>query len=572
MNMPTVKENRPRIVPFAAKSRYGLVREDAHLAFWLQSSLKRIYPLSQPEGGESIELLTPRNARLSFQACLKNHRAQHVRVECGVESAGGIEAQVRRVGYVPQGYITHDTAAEELDGVGMVPGFVPDPLYPETKALVRPFVNQPFWITLKVPENAEPGKHELKVRFKCEGLDDEIVLNAVIDVRELVLQPRKRFPVTHWWNPDCIYDWYKLEPFGDECFEMLRVYLKNMVGHGSNVIYVPILNIRREIMKRPPQLLIVKEKEPGRYEFDFGRIRKFVHMCKELGFEYFEWTHFWAYSHFTDKAVSAGTPTRIYTERDGRMELLFPPDLDATGDVFANYMKQFLPAFKQFLIEENIIEQSFFHVCDEPLDVPEAIESYRRARKLLEQIDPSIKVMDAVFSDKYAAPGLTDYPVPQAAGATSYLTKGIPHWVYYCMSPQGPYINRFFDTPLIKVRMQGMIFYKLRTLGFLHWGFNYWYELHDGFDPETQVMIDPFTDGSSGGKAPYGDGFVVYPGPDGPIDSIRWEIFAEALQDYALLQTLGIDPDEEWLQPIRTYGEFPKSEEWLQQAIKKLLS
>jgi hypothetical protein len=570
MIMSTLGKEPIRIT-VGSKSRYGLVREDAHVAFWLQNSLNRVYPLSKAEGGDSIELISPRNARLSFQACIKNHRAQAVNVECEVESSGGIDVQIRRVGYVPQGFITHDTADSELDGVGYVPGLVPDPLFPESKALIRPFVNQSFWISLKVPDHTEPGTHTLRVKIKCAGLDEVVTMTANVDVRETVLKPRKDFPVTHWWNPDCIYDWYKLEPFGDECFRMMRLYLQNMYDHGSNAIYVPILNIRREIMKRPPQLLIVREKGPGQYEFDWSHIRKFVHMAKDIGFEYYEWTHFWAYSHHTAKAVSAGTPTRIYTERNGKMELLFPPDLDATGEVFANYMKQFLPAFKQFLIEESILEQSLFHICDEPLDIPEAIESYRRARKLLEQIDPSIKVMDAVYSDKYAAPGLTDYPIPQAAGATNYLTKGIQHWVYYCMSPQGPYINRFFDTPLIKVRMQGLIFYKLRTLGFLHWGFNYWYVLHDGFDPETQTMLDPFTDGSAGGKAPYGDAFVVYPGPDGPIDSIRWEIFAEAMQDYALLQTLGVNPEDDKLQPIVTYGDFPKSEQWFREAMLKLL-
>jgi hypothetical protein len=342
-----------------------------------------------------------------------------------------------------------------------------------------------------VPADAEPGVYTLKVKLKCQGLEEEVVLDALVDVRQTVLQQRKDFPVTHWWNPDCIYDWYKLEPFGDDFFRIVRSIMQNMLDHGSNVIYVPILNIRREIMKRPPQLLIVKEAEPGIYEFDWSLLRKFVHLAKEIGFEFYEWTHLWAYSHNNAKAVSAGTPTRIYTERNGRMELLFPPDLDATGGVFANY--------------------------------------------------------------------------------TDYLKKGIPHWVYYCMGPTGPYINRFFDTPLIKVRMQGLIFYKLQTLGFLHWGYNYWYILHNGFDMESQQMIDPFTDGSAGVKTPHGDGFVVYPGHEGPIDSIRWEVFAEAMQDYALLQTLGVNPDEEWLKPIMNYAEFPKSEQWFREAIQRLL-
>ena len=55
---------------------------------------------------------------------------------------------------------------------------------------------------------------------------------------------------------------------------------------------------------------------------------------------------------------------------------------------------------------------------------------------------------------------------------------------------------------------------------------------------------------------PYGDPFMIYPGPDGPIDSIRWEVFAESLQDYAMLQTAGIKPDDPLLSELKSYADF----------------
>ena len=64
---------------------------------------------------------------------------------------------------------------------------------------------------------------------------------------------------------------------------------------------------------------------------------------------------------------------------------------------------------------------------------------------------------------------------------------------------------------------------------------------------------------------------MIYPGKDGPIDSIRWEVFAESLQDYAILQTAGIKPDDPLLAPLKSYADFPKSEAWLKQALEKVL-
>ena len=60
-------------------------------------------------------------------------------------------------------------------------------------------------------------------------------------------------------------------------------------------------------------------------------------------------------------------------------------------------------------------------------------------------------------------------------------------------------------------------------------------------------------------------------GPDGPIDSIRWEIFAESFQDYALLQTLGVQPGDTRLDVFEDFNRFPKDVEWLRTARRDLL-
>jgi hypothetical protein len=116
--------------------------------------------------------------------------------------------------------------------------------------------------------------------------------------------------------------------------------------------------------------------------------------------------------------------------------------------------------------------------------------------------------------------------------------------------------------------MHGFLFYRWPFQGFLHWGYNYWYQ------SQTRTMIDPYTvqDGLKWPGWAYGDTFVVYPGPNGPVDSIRWEVFGESLQDYALLQTLDIDRDAPLLQPIRSFEDFPRTEAWLRKAKHTLLT
>ncbi len=113
--------------------------------------------------------------------------------------------------------------------------------------------------------------------------------------------------------------------------------------------------------------------------------------------------------------------------------------------------------------------------------------------------------------------------MPILTTAPDFIKEGYPAWAYFCCHPQGRYAQRLLDTPLLKTRMFGWLFYRTHAQGFLHWGYNYWYR------SQTRELIDPFFV-SDGGRWPdwsYGDSFLVYPGTGAPIDSLRWEVFTE---------------------------------------------
>jgi hypothetical protein len=550
-------------------------KEVPTVSFWLETSLNRVFPASKP-GNRTLTQITARNARCSFQACLRNDRSWPIEAQCAVSADKDLKITVRRVGYVPQWNFTADVPQCELDGWGHVPGLVPDPLYPEPKALVGPYGAQSFWITIEVSADARPGIRKLPVTFTSGALKEPVTLTAELEISPVVLQPRQNFPVTHWWNADAIYDWHKLPVFGEQWWEITPAYLKNMLDHGSDVILVPIFYMRREIVERPSQLLIINEPAPGKYEFDWSRVKRFVDMAKKAGFNKFEWSHFWQYK-VDPSTTSVDTPQRLYKWVDGKPQLLWPKNTEATGPIFRNFLTQFLPEFEAFLNREGVLQSSFFHLSDEPGGDPKDLEAYRKARELLKELAPWMKVMDAMSDIRYGREkGLTDIPVPAVHAAQGYIDEKIPHWVYYCTGPRGAYLNRFFDTSLSKIRMSGWLFHRLGARGFLHWGYNYWYVMDLSFNERTQVLVDPFTDGAAGTTAggagePYGDSFVVYPGAKGPIDSIRWEVFAESLQDYALLQTCGIKPNDPMLSELKTYSEFPKNEKWIKDALDRLL-
>ena len=109
----------PLVVETEFTSGFGwnwraLERTNPHVSFWLESSLARVFPTSPAGNSRVLRQLTPRNARCSFQACVRNERSWPMDVECAVAGAEGLKIQVRRVGFVPQWNFTADTSEGEF--------------------------------------------------------------------------------------------------------------------------------------------------------------------------------------------------------------------------------------------------------------------------------------------------------------------------------------------------------------------------------------------------------------------------------------------------------------------------
>jgi hypothetical protein len=522
---------------------------------WLAHSLKRYYPTSPVENRDDLFLEVARHERASFQVVIKNG-LEVAEVGASVDPLSGVTAQVRSIGYVPLAHFNSDTPQKELEGVGYVPGFVPDPLFDETTVTAGPLETNAFWVTLRIARDAKPGSVTLPIKVTM-GLAKK-TLTVRLNIHKAVLPARKDFPVTHWFYTDALCDYYKVEPFEEAFWPIVDRYMANMMDHGEDVLHVPIFTPPTDGVKRPTQLLKVT-RNGDKYVFDWSDVKRYIEMAKANGFHKFEWAHF--FSQWGCKSA-----LRIYETPQEDEKLLWPAQTEATSPVYRDFLEQFMPEFEKFLDAEGVREGSLFHISDEP-DGDDALKNYRAARQMIREIAPWMKVMDALSHIAFAKEGLVDYPIPSIRVAPEFVKAGYPAWAYFCSGPRGEYLQRLLDTPLAKIRMSGWLLYKLGAKGFLHWGYNYWYV------SQTRSLLDPFME-QAGAIWPSwgtGDPFLVYPGRKGPIDSIRWEVFAESLQDYALLQAAGVLRSDKALASLRNYAKFPKNAEWILRARKEML-
>jgi len=125
-----------------------------------------------------------------------------------------------------------------------------------------------------------------------------------------------------------------------------------------------------------------------------------------------------------------------------------------------------------------------------------------------------------------------DIPVIPTDSVTEFMGKVPELFVYYCCGNDYKVSNRFINMPSWRNRSIGFQFYRYDTKGFLHWALNF-YNSRLSIRP-----IDPYQITDSDGGFPSGDAFIVYPGAEGPLPSMRLLVFREALQDLRALKLL----------------------------------
>jgi hypothetical protein len=522
------------------------------------TTLQRIYPKTPLGAPKPLALDAARGETVSFQVAWRNESTEPLTVKLGLKAPDDIGTRVRRVGYVPMPHLNTGTPLAEIDNPDGLPGLVPDPLFDEDVLRAGPLETNAFWCNLALPRDCRPGRRTVVAEL---SIDSQRVarLPVSVTVHNAVLQPRQDFPVVQWFYADSLCDFYKVEPFEERFWPVVEPYMKDLVAHGQDTIYTPVFTPPLDGVKRPTQLLKVRKRPGGRYSFDWTDVKRWIDTAQRAGIKNFEWTHF-----FTQWGVKHAL--RIYEKKHGEDALLWPPETGATSSVYRKFLSQFLPELKNFIDREKLSDCSFFHVSDEPHG--EHVPNYRAARELLRELAPWMKTMDALSDIEFGRQHLTDLPIPSIRTTLNFIAEKITCGTYYCCGPRGAFLNRLMDTPLPKIRMNGWLFWRFQPRLFLHWGYNYWYK------SQTRQMIDPFTvsDGQAWPGWAHGDTFCVYPGPNGPIDSIRWEVFGESLQDYALLQTLGIDPRARLLRPLKSFSDFPKSADWIARARREILS
>lgn len=527
------------------------------------SSLEKVF--CEPEiTADPIEKITVlRGETGAFQLALNTPKGSVAEWE--IETEGLPEIQIREAAVVP---CLMPAVHEDPFILRSTAGLYPNPLMPTGNRLrLTPGNWHALWISIAVPEDWKTGVYPIKFKLRnasnpiWPGEDYESEQIFQIEILSPVL-PKQKLKFINWFYADCLASQYNIPCWTEAYWKLLESYFRNMTDHGINLLLTPLWSVPLDTAvgtERPTaQLLEISEKD-GIYEFDFSRLKRWIDTAKKAGFELFEMSH-----AFTQWGACF-TP-KIIVKVNGKEEKRFGWHVAADSEEYRNFLEQLFPRLLAFLKQENLEGKCYFHVSDEPTE--KHLESYGYASNLLKRLlEGKYAVLDALSSVQFYRKGLVPVPVPCTPEIDDFMKEDIKErWVYYCGNWEHGLPNRQFGMPSARNRIFGVLLYIYNLDGFLNWGYNFWYT-----QCSANTRIDPFKV-TDAGRAFRGAGsFMVYPGEDGPIDSIHYEVFREALQDLRALQFLesriGRDAVLKLIQmdvsaPL-TMRCYPRSARWL---------
>lgn len=527
---------------------------------WI-SSLEKVFsdePLAAPAVREATAL---RGEIFSVQCATFYEGDDKLSGNVSVNTDFPGAVKLYRVGYVPSMLPAYPWSDDDF--LRKSPGVFPDPLIEVTGqvSLARKQWRS-LWIEATVPEDCPAGRYTIELEFTStvEWLDIHETTSFTLEVLPVTL-PKQRLMYTGWFHGDCLAVHYGVPVFSKRHWELLEDYVRNAARYGMTMLLTPVFTPPLDTAvggERPTVQLVDVRVDNGRYRFGFGKLRRFLQMADRCGIPYFEISHLftqWGAKH----------APKIMATVDGEERRLFGWETDAHGEEYATFLKTFLRRLRAFLRKEGYFDRCWFHVSDEPGEAVQ--DNYRKAAEIIREALGDVPVMDALSNYSFYEKGLVKHPVPALNHIEAFLENNVPDlWTYYCCGQTQEVSNRMMAMPSYRNRILGAQLYRYNIVGFLQWGFNFW------FSQYSLRAVDPYMVTDADDAFPSGDAFMVYPGADGtPVPSLRELVFNEGLQDMRALQLLeSLTSREEtlaWLdaqwERTLTFRDYPRDAAWL---------
>jgi hypothetical protein len=421
-----------------------------------------------------------------------------------------------------------------------VAGLWPDPLPPLTGPInLEANENQPFWVRVKVPRTAPAGTYSGRIHLSAQDFDADVTMH--IEVYDFTLPDRMTCTTAFGFSAGNVFRYQKLSD-SQHKRDVLDKYWANFSAHHiSPYDPAPLHRIKATWPK------VTESMKPEEFKPVFNWTA--WDQAMQRGIDHYRFNSF----RLRIPGLGGGT---FHARREPKL-LGFSEDTPHYKAAFYSYCRQ----LQEHLRAKGWLDEAYVYWFDEPAPkdydfVMNGFGKLKEAapdidRMLTEQVEPAL-----VGGPNIWCPVSYKY---QHEPAEKRRRHGEKFWWYVCTGPKAPYCTLFIDHPGTELRVWLWQTWKRNIDGILVWQTNYWTSSAAYPDPEhpQNPYEDPmgWRSGYStpkGEKRPWGngDGRFIYPPIaaadahparpvlQGPVDSIRWEMLRDGIEDYEYLSIL----------------------------------
>jgi len=407
------------------------------------------------------------------------------------------------------------------------PGLWPDPLPHYTSGFrAKAGQNQPLWVTIYVPAKTPAGDYLGEITLKAGKEIAKVPLR--LRVWDFSLPKETHLRSGFGFDVDTVRKFHNLRTTAENR-EVIDLYYVNFTRHRL-CPYTPM---------RPPVARFTRDTETRKVVDVTVDFTRFDEDCSK----YLDEMGFNAFSLRID-GMGSGT---FFNRQAGVFGGLKQgtPEYDT---VWGKYMR----TVQEHLEEKGWLNKAYIYWFDEPepKDYPfvkEGMENIKKAAPKLARMLTEEPGPDLAGSVDLWCPILHCYDPEKAHERQK---QGEEIWWYVCTGPKAPYLGLFIDHPAVDLRVWSWMSWQFNVQGLLIWDTDWWTSPAAFPKKPQNPWEDPMSYaagyGLQAGQLSYwgnGDGRFFYPPNrdvtndkskyiEGPVNSIRWEMLREGIEDY----------------------------------------
>jgi hypothetical protein len=384
-----------------------------------------------------------------------------------------------------------------------------DPFRPITSPMTVDSSSIALRIEIPMDSSSSPGAytHHLRIDFG----DHVEVLEFVVIVHRALVPPVSRSTISYvnWHNLDNICSAHGVEKWSEPFWDMLAKYAQTMARGRQNTFWFTWGDY------------FTFDSSGNVASFRRDRLERLIKLFFQQGFQTVQGAPFvgrrdWLGSLDMLLAVRAADGAEVYAISDKGKRMVTQMAIRIIG-----------------MMQENGWDRRWVQgVFDEPTD--EYVDRYRKLVGLLRGFKKDIRILEATMTTNVSGivniwcPQVQEYQANQEF-FDQRKAAGDKVWVYTCLAPGGPWVNRLLDMEHLRQVYIGWGLAKFNLQGFLHWGLNF--HTNKPFEELVRFHME-------GQFLPAGDSHILYPVREGPLSSQRFEAHRIGMEDYELLAQL----------------------------------